>query len=166
MTRKQIRKMVIFEWGQILAPWLVALCSGLLVWEFGVQRAFDGIIGASVVLAGFSVAAFNLRFRIVDTLQKWSSSQDQARRLGTMFADCRKAIDNCIVLFVFTAAILAFGKVLDVANKPLAIAFAAVAYGLFSASLLEFLKILKSFRALEDFTLQMIIKNADKHPVK
>ena len=154
--RKDLRKRVISDWSQILVPWVAAVVAVVCVWRYGSGHAFDGLLGAAVVLAGFSVAAFNLRFRLIDSLQKWASSKAQVDRLSEIFKDCRKAIDWCIILFAITATFLGFSKVIDPQNSGACIIYAGIGYGLFAASLIEFLKILKSFRALEDFTLDMI----------
>jgi hypothetical protein len=156
VKRKALRNQVLRDWAERLGPWVVGGAAGGIVWFLDSAKSLEGVMGAAVVLAGFSVAAFNLRFRLIDALQKWATSKARIQRLGEMFTSCRGALDKCICLFVITAAVLAFGKVINLESSPAAIAFASVGYGLFFASLLEFLKILRSFRALEDFTLAMM----------
>ena len=145
-------------WGLPLAA---AVSVILIANKVGVEEACTVLTPAAVVLAGFSVAAFNLRFRIMDTLHKIELKRSQVDHLATVFAKCRKRIDRCLIYFVLTTLILVSGK-FAATSTPwwAAMMFASVGGFFFVFCMIRFWEILGSLRELEDFSISMLKKTA------
>ncbi|WP_367874014.1 hypothetical protein [Luteolibacter sp. Populi] len=159
--RSKTTDLLIFGAGWAL-PVVAAAILVHMANAFGLKEASSYLTPAAVVLAGFSVAAFNLRFRIIDAMLKVELKKSQVEHLTEVFGECRANIDRCLFLFVFTTLILVSGKFVERCPWWLAAGFLSVGAGLFVRSLVRFLEILYALRKLEDFSLSMIRASA-KH---
>ena len=114
MTISKITLHLAIRWG---LPILIPTAVFFLQKYIDITETYNCLASAAVVLAGFSVAAFNLRFRIIDSIQKFDLKQSQVEHLIIVFEKCRKKIDNCIILFAVTTVVLLSGKFL-LSNNP------------------------------------------------
>jgi hypothetical protein len=119
-------------------------------------KAIEGSSKAAFVVAGYIVSAFNLRFRIIDTVQKDFVNYAQAKRLKEIYSKCRTRLDRWIIFFVFTATMCAISIIIPFGKLETTAAVAI--WSLFITSGIGFLWILRSFRDLEDGILERIEK--------
>lgn len=148
-----ILKLAIFDWAFSL------VCGFVLSWAsfaFGKTESTKLMPLVAIPLAGFTVAAFNLRFRIIDSIQKIDLDSAEQKGFRRLFNKCRKRIRLSIFAFVFTTLMMACGTFYPKLPDLLAQIFVGLAWGAFTFSLLKFVRILKTFEALEDFTLDRL----------
>ena len=140
----------------ILLPWSLAVAAGLFAIEYAdaAAKVCKQLGFPAVVLAAFSAAAFNLRFRLMNTIQKFDFKQSQIDHLQGVFKRCRDKVDHCLMLFMATAIVLLAVKLLSEmpdSVRPLLLGTSAL---LFSLSFIRFVQILKSLRDMEDFSFK------------
>ena len=110
----------------------------------------------SFLMAGFIVTAFNLRFKLVDALCSDNFSSGEMERLSRVFKKCRNTLELCIFLFLLSAFLMSVAPLL--LNSPIPNNYSHLTWGLFTASCVSYIWILKSFRELEDGLISKIKK--------
>ncbi len=135
---------------------IVAVSLGLLSTQIGLLQSAKLLPLLAVPLAGFVVAAFNLRFRMLDTVQKLTLDHGEKEGFKRLFRRCKKAINISIVCFVLTTFLMAVGSVFAQFDCWASIYMVSVAWYFFVVSLLKFIRILETFGTLEDFNLSKI----------
>jgi hypothetical protein len=119
----------------------------------------DQMAAPAVVLAGFSTAAFHLRFRLIDSLGK-IEKKSQVVYLSDVFRRCRKNIDYCLIAFVVTTVVMVLGKFHSCFPGSALPWIASVGVTSFFHCMIKFMQILQALRNLEDFTLNRMEENA------
>ncbi|MCB0320819.1 MAG: hypothetical protein KDD60_07820 [Bdellovibrionales bacterium] len=104
------------------------------------------------VNAGFIVAAFNLRFRLLDIATKEWFSLTQFQNLSTLLKNCTERIGRLIFYYVLCSAAMSMAP-MAIGVYGLDWVGVGFGFGIFVAGLAEFLRVLGSFRRLEEFTL-------------
>lgn len=148
----------------ICAPPVVVVVGLYLIFYYtnvDATKMCDQMAGPAIVLAGFSTAAFHLRFRLIDGICK-IEKKTQVEHLISVFQDCRKNIDYCLLVFVLATVLMVIGKfnscIHPIAHKWIVIA----AGGAFTHCMIKFMQILNALKLMEDFTLSRAVDTA-KH---
>ncbi len=108
---------------------------------------------AAFVTAAFGVTAYNLRTRVVDFVLKLKA---RPRRMEELCREARmagKRLTNLVLLFTFTAAVMASGGLLA-KNGWFEWIWAALGAGLFVGSSVSFFYLVFAFEKLEEFILE------------
>lgn len=108
---------------------------------------------AAFVAAAFGVTAYNLRTRVVDFVLKLKA---RPRRMEELCKEARmagKRLTNLVILFTFTAAVMASGGLLA-QNGWFEWIWAALGAGLFVGSAVSFFYLVFAFEKLEEFILE------------
>lgn len=108
---------------------------------------------AAFVAAAFGVTAYNLRTRVVDFVLKLKA---RPRRMEDLCKEARSAgkrLTNLVLLFTFTAAVMASGGLLA-KNGWFEWIWAALGAGLFVGSSISFFYLVFAFEKLEEFILE------------
>lgn len=105
------------------------------------------------VAAAFGVTAYNLRTRVVDFVLKLKA---RPRRMEDLCKEARmagKRLTNLVLLFTFTAGVMASGGLLA-KNGWFEWMWAALGAGLFVGSSVNFFYLVFAFEKLEEFILE------------
>lgn len=108
---------------------------------------------AAFVAAAFGVTAYNLRTRVIDFVLKLKA---RPRRMGELCSEARasgKRLTNLVILFTFTAAVMASGGILA-KNGWFEWLWTALGAGLFIGSCVNFFFLVFAFEKLEEFILE------------
>jgi hypothetical protein len=108
---------------------------------------------AAFVAAAFGVTAYNLRTRVVDFVLKLKA---RPRRMEELCKEARlagKRLRILVLLFTFTAAVMASGGLLA-KNGWFEWVWAALGAGLFVGSFVSFFYLVFAFEKLEEFILE------------
>lgn len=139
-----------------LAPFVMVgiAVSGLFVLShwcgiISVTSSLQSLNRSSFLMAGFIVAAFNLRFKLIDTLVGEHYSSSEMRRIRPFIQACRSRLDWNIYLFLLTSFLMAISSVVN-PGSSFSNYFASILWGLFTASVLGYFRIISSFRDLEE----------------
>ncbi len=135
-----------------------AIAAGaiLYVWQKHVDWIPD-VAGpmqkAAFVAAAFGVTAYNLRTRVVDFVLKLKARPRRMEELCRQARLAGKRLTNLVILFTFTAAVMASGGLLA-KNGWFEWIWAAFGAGLFVGSSISFFYLVFAFEKLEEFILE------------
>lgn len=113
-----------------------------------------------MVLAGYSAAAFHLRFRMIDAIQKFDFKRSQVSHLQSVFDNCRKNIDGCLITFVVATVVLVIGKFSEQLPEWIRPTLLGGGSGLFIFCSIRFLQILTALKTLETFCFDQMKRMA------
>lgn len=133
-------------WGSLLA-------RSINVLDAGQKIAF--------VAAAFSVTAYNLRTRVVDLILKIEGVPARVAQLCGIARECGRRLTNLVILFTAAAFLLGAGGFFPVTHA-ISKWYAALALGLFGASIVQFVYVLFAFERLERFMLDDAESKADE----
>lgn len=138
----------------ILAGLAVYFCLRFQVFKASDQ--LDGMQKIAFIMAGFVVAAFNLRFKLVDALLSDILTSTALEKSSPIFERCRTRIENYIYLFVATAGLGGIAPLLkDV--KIWEDVWSIGVWSLFITSCCGYRNILNSFKELENSLVERTI---------
>ncbi len=113
------------------------------------ENALNGLKQTAFVVTGFIIAAFNLRFKLVEAMIGPHFSSRQMAKMRSLFQRCRDRLTSYIFYCVATAtAMSVFPLVGD--SHPISLWLSILGWGLFVHALHGYLLVLTSFNELED----------------
>ncbi len=149
-----------------LSPFLIGGIGCFVAWYcvhvqwISLKDSLAGLQRSAFVMAGFIVAAFNLRFKLVDALTGSFFNSGEMERMRGFFKKCRFRLERYILIFLITAVYMSMSPLAGETGVR-AMAVSILGWGLFLYCATGYWGILKSFRDLEDGMLEKIRK--DKH---
>lgn len=116
------------------------------------------------VAAAFSVTAYNLRVRVIDMILKVDSGFSNLKRLCDIARACCKRLTDLVLLFTFTAMIMAASGFLPITWGG-AVWYASVAVGLFGLCIVQITYVFFAFEVLEEFMFKDAESKAKKKEI-
>lgn len=149
-----------------LSPFLLGGVGCFVAWYsvhiqwISLKDSLAGLQRSAFVMAGFIVAAFNLRFKLVDALTGSFFNSAEMGRMRGFFKKCRFRLERYILIFLTTAVYMSMSPLAgDTGVRAMSVS--TLGWGLFIYCATGYWGILKSFRDLEDGMLERI--RNDKH---
>lgn len=149
--------------------YLISIAGGVVAffvaWKWS-TTSIESLLDASQKLAfinsGFIVAAFNLRFKMLDILAKDWFKRSEFDELSRAMEGCTNRINRQIIFYVLVSAAMACAPLAEPLILILRAVVVATCFFLFILGLAKFLQLLFSFSRLEDFACTAIKRDIER----